>query len=48
MASQQILEADYIIICSGQWSHEILKFIKEELNKEFKPENIKIVDFYFG
>jgi hypothetical protein len=48
MASQQILEADYIIIYSGQWNHEILKFIKEELNKEFKPENIKIVDFYFG
>ena len=48
MASQEIADADAIIICTGQWSNEILEFIKKEFNKEFNPENIRVVDYYFG
>lgn len=48
MAFQEIYEANAIYICTGQWSNEILKFIKKEFNKEFEPKNIKVVDYYFG
>jgi hypothetical protein len=47
MGFEEILKADEIIICTRQWSQEILNFILSEFNKEFKPKNIKILDYQF-
>lgn len=47
-ASTEISEADFIVICTGQWSKQILKSVKDQFSKDFTNHNIEILDYYFG
>ena len=47
-AAFEISEADFIVICTGQWSLQILKSIEDKYAKVFSNDNIEILDYYFG
>lgn len=47
-ATQAIAAADAIVLCTGQWSKEILDSLAASHNKTFDNEHIRVVDYFFG
>jgi len=47
-ASAAIKSADAIVLCTGQWSAEILDSLQTGYNKAFDADKVRIVDYYFG